>query len=151
MGATMYFCWHSTLFMQTKARMLSGLWTGEARTAGRPSTACCFLVCQCQGLPSRTRTQRLGCTRSTCWHDCSSGSRGMVNADYWHELIAIPICDANPTPRRAFRAYGQWRSWKYRSRQLFAAHQAVYMTTRQFLLLTTQEDLKEREILGMSS
>lgn len=28
---------------------------------------------------------------------------------------------------------------------------AVYMTTRQFLLLTTQEDLKEREILGMSS
>lgn len=117
------FCWHSTLFMETKAKMPSGFWAGKVRTAGRPSTAYCFVVCQCQGAPSHTRTQRLSCTRSTCWHDCSSGSRGIVNADYWHELIAIPICDANPTPRRAFRASGQWRSWKYRSRQLFPAHQ----------------------------
>jgi len=33
-----------------------------------------------------------------------------VNVDYWHEPIAIPICDANPTLRRAFGASGQWRS-----------------------------------------
>lgn len=85
-----------------------------------------------RGSSPRTGTQSLGSMESTHWNNCSSGSRGTakeVNAEYWHEPIAIPICDVNPTLKRAFRASGQWRIWKYRGRQLLPAHQTSRLST----------------------
>lgn len=132
METTMHFVDIALFSCKQKPKLFVFFWAGKARTAWLPSTACCLRCASARGLLSRTGTQLLESMRSRRWHDCSSGSGGFakeVNADCWHELIAIPICDVNPTPRRAFRASGQWRTWKYRGRQLFPTHQTPRLST----------------------
>lgn len=125
-GNNYVFCRCNTLFMQI---IQNYLWVCEQAkrelTGYPPRLVVCSLPTP-RGCSPRTGTQLLGSMENTHWSDRSSGSRGTakeVNADYWHEPIAIPICDVNPILRRAFGASGQWRCWKYRGRQLFPAHQ----------------------------
>lgn len=68
------------------------------------------------------------------------------NAACWHGPAAAPICDVQPTQRRAFGASSQWRSSKYRGRQLFPAHRTSRLDIRpqcQFLLYPIRETCRK--------
>lgn len=68
------------------------------------------------------------------------------NVACWHGPPATPICDVQPTQRRAFGASSQRRSSKYRERQLFPAHRTSRLAICpqcQFLLYPIRETCRK--------